>query len=456
MKSYDILVIGGGPAGITISKVLHKKKTVGIIRPEDHSMIYCAMPYAIEKIIHLEKTFKKDSIVTDSGADLIRDTVVRIDFAKKQVHTQKNEVYGYGKLVLATGAVPVLPPIPGTDLKRVMTFKTENDLRTIIDYCEQGSISKVVVVGAGAIGVELAQALKAIGLETHLVDMASTILSAMMDKEMIEDAEGVLIREGIHLHLNSKVVELRGSEAVEHVVLDDGQVISFQGAEDCSISEDFIEQQGLVVFAVGMRVEKELFEGSGLALGRDGIIVNGRMETNIEDVYAVGDCAQYVSGITGEVLSGKLATNAVPMAKVFAQNQLGAAKEYPGFFNGAATKIGPYFAGGTGLTEKAAAAVFDTITGHSELTTIFPNMPGAKKVRMKLIAEKGTLRILGAQFLSGEPVTDKVDVMTLAIQNGLTITHLAELSYSSQPYQSFFPANNLMVAAAEDILSKIK
>jgi len=338
----------------------------------------------------------------------------------------------------------------------VMTFKTENDLRTIIDYCEQGSISKVVVVGAGAIGVELAQALKAIGLETHLVDMASTILSAMMDKEMIEDAEGVLTREGIHLHLNSKVVELRGADAVEHVVLDDGQVISFQDAEDCSISEDFIEQQGLVVFAVGMRVEKELFEDTGLALGRDGIIVNGRMETNLPDVYAVGDCAQFVSGITGEIISGKLATNAVPMAKVFAQNQLGADKSYPGFFNGAATKIGPFFAGGTGLTEKAASTTLETVTGHSELTTIFPNMPGAKKVRMKMIAEKGTLRILGAQFLSGEPVTDKVDVMTLAIQSGLTVTHLAEFSYSSQPYQSFFPANNLMVAAAEDILSKLK
>jgi len=205
-----------------------------------------------------------------------------------------------------------------------------------------------------------------------------------------------------------------------------------------------------------MRVETELFKDSELLLGRDGIVVNDKMETNIGDVYAVGDCAQFVSGITGEVLSGKLATNAVPMAKVFAQNQLGAKRRYAGFFNGAATKVGSHFVGGTGLTEKAAHGKMDTVTGHSELTTIFPNMPGAKKVKMKMVAEKGTLRVLGAQFVSGEPVTDKVDVMTLAIQNRLTVTNLAELSYSSQPYQSFFPANNLMVAAAEDILSRVK
>jgi NADH dehydrogenase/NADH oxidase (H2O2-forming) len=412
------------------------------------------MPYAIEKIIPLEKTFKHDCIVTDSGADLIRDTVIKIDFDNKKVHTKNNNVYGYSKLVIATGAVPVLPPIPGKELKQVLTFKTEDDLRNIMAYCESGLISNAVVVGAGAIGVELAQALNTIGIKTHLVDMAGTILSAMLDKEMVAEAEGALTNAGIVLHLNSKVVELRGADTVEQVILDDGHVITLRDSDQCNTAKDAVVKNGIVVFAVGMRVETELFKDSGLLIGRDGIMVNDKMETNIEDVYAVGDCAQFISGITKGVISGKLATNAVPMAKVFAKNQLGATKKYQGFFNGAATKIGAFFAGGTGLTEQAAQSSLDTLSGYSELTTIFPNMPGVKKIRMKMVAERGTLRVIGAQFISGEPVTDKVDVMTLAIQNNLTVTNLAEFSYSSQPYQSFFPASNLIVAAAEDILNK--
>jgi NADH dehydrogenase/NADH oxidase (H2O2-forming) len=284
--------------------------------------------------------------------------------------------------------------------------------------------------------------------------MADTILSAMLDREMVDEAECALTQAGILLHLNSKVVELKGSDTVEQVILDDGQVITLQDADDSKTTKDTIIKKGIVVFAVGMKVNNELFKDSNLLIGRDGIIVNDKMETNIENIYAVGDCAQFTSGITKEVISGKLATNAVPMAKVFAQNMLGSKKGYPGFFNGAATKIGSYFAGGTGLTEQAAQSSIDTLSGYSELSTIFPNMPGAKKIRMKMVAERATLRVIGAQFMSGEPVTDKVDVITLAIQNNLTVEDLAELSYSSQPYQSFFPASNLIVAAAEDILNK--
>ena len=455
MNKYDILVIGGGPAGITISKMLGKKMRVGIIRPEDHSMIYCAMPYAIEKVIPIEKTLKKDSLVTDAGADLIRDRVSAIDYDAKIVFTERNDSYGYEKLVLATGAVPVVPNIPGKDLDGVMTFKMENDLRRIMDLAHSNSISKAVVVGAGAIGVELSQSFNSAGIETHLVDMADSILSTMVDREMIEEAEEELIKLGILLHLNTRVVELRGGGNVDEVVLDNGNVISFKNADTCSTGGNSDNMKALVVFAVGMQVDKSIYSDPRLETGRDGIIVNDKMETSIKDVYAVGDCAQFTSGITGDVLPGKLATNAVPMAKIFAYNQLGNEKKYPGFYNGAATKIGPYFAGGTGYTEKSAIDKFNIVVGSSEMTTIFPNMPGAKKIKMKMIVEQETLKIVGAQFISGEPVTDKIDIITLAIQNDLTAKDCAQLSYSSQPYQSFFPANNLIVAAAEDVLRKV-
>jgi len=123
LNKYDVLIIGGGPAAITMVKILGKVKKVGIIRPENYSMIYCAMPYAIEKVVALEKTFKQDGLVTESGGDLIRDKVASVDFDKKTVFTEQEQTFGYDKLVIATGSVPFLPPIEGVNYEGVYVFK---------------------------------------------------------------------------------------------------------------------------------------------------------------------------------------------------------------------------------------------------------------------------------------------------------------------------------------------
>ncbi len=454
MNKFDLLIIGGGPAAITIVKNIQGKMRVGIIRPEDHSMIYCAMPYAIEGLLALEKTLKSDSIVTDAKAELIRDTAVNVDFDKKTVTTEEHGEITYEKLVIATGASPVLPPIEGHTLKGVMTFKTEEDLKKVIELVDSG-LKKAVVVGAGAIGIELAQALNERNVETHLVDMADYVLPNMVDYEMVEEAQEALIKSGINLHLKSKVTTLKGSDTVEEVILENMQIIHFDQLDSCS-EPDNDRLTGLVVFAVGMRPNVELFKGTDLKIEREGILINDKMETNIKDVYAVGDCCQFTSGITGEVLTGKLATNAVPMGRVLANNLLGKDRHYTGFFNGAATKIGDFFIGGTGFSENTAKKFFDVEVSYAEFTTAFPIMPSAKKVKLKLIADKKTHKIVGGQFISGEPVADKVDKITMAIQYGISLEQLANFSYASQPYQSYYPAHNLIVKAAEGLLKKLE
>ncbi|MBW2593325.1 MAG: FAD-dependent oxidoreductase, partial [Deltaproteobacteria bacterium] len=453
MDKFDLLIIGGGPAAITIAKNIQDKMKVGIIRPEDHSMIYCAMPYAVEGLLSLEKTLKKDALVTDSKAELIRDKVVKVNFDAKTVKTEKSGEIAYDKLIIATGASPVWPHVEGYNLKGVMTFKTEEDLKKVIERVDNG-LKKAVIVGAGAIGIELAQALNERKVETHLVDMADYVLPNMVDYGMVEEAQESLIKSGIHLHLKRTVTSLKGIEKVEGVLLDNDHIIHFDQLDDCSDAENN-RLSGLVVFAVGMRATVELFGDTELEIQRDGIVVNNKMETNIKDVYAIGDCCQFTSGITGEVLSGKLATNAVPMGRVVANNLLGKDSVYPGFFNGAATKINNYFIGGTGFSENNAKKFFDVEVGYAEFTTAFPIMPSAKKVRLKLIADKKTHKIVGAQLVSGEPVADKVDTITMAIQYGITVEQLVNFSYASQPYQSFYPAHNLIVKASEDILNKI-
>ncbi len=453
MQTYDVVVIGGGPAAITIAKNLKNKKAA-FIRPEDHSMIYCAMPYVIEKVLPFEKSLKKDKLITDAGGELIRDRVVSVSFEEKTVSTEKGAVYGYEKLIIATGADPIIPPLPGTELKGVLTFKTEQDL-TVINTLVENGLKQAVVVGAGAIGVELSQALARMEVKTSLVDMTDQILPNMVDYEMVEEAEEQLIKAGVDLHLKTKVVGLHGTEVIERVELENGKEIHFDSMDTCSAGEDLTDIRGAVFFAVGMRPNVDIFKDTELHIERDGIVVNSKMETNIKDVYAVGDCTQYTSAVTGDVTSGKLATNAVPMARLLAKNINGENREYMGFFNGCATKIEDRYIGGTGLTEKAAKQYFDVVTGYSEFTTAFPIMPFAKKVQMKLVVDRSTRRVVGGQVVSGEPVTDKIDVITMAIQFGIPVDKLVYFSYSSQPYQSFFPANHLIVQAAERIVEKL-
>ncbi len=454
MEKYDVIVIGGGPAAVTLAKILGNKMKMAIIRPEDYSMIYCAMPYAVEGIVNIEKTFKKDSIVTDAGADLIRSTVKKVDFSSKQVEIEDGTSYKYDKLIIATGAVPFIPPISGANLEGVTGFKTERNMRLVMENIANG-VEHAVVVGAGAIGIELALSLNKRGLTVDLVDMASTLLPNLLDAEMSELIYEEVIREGINIHLNAKVEELAGKKYVQQVKLSNGQIIHFDTIESCNITnvEAF---KGMVIFATGMKAELSLFENTPLETGKDGIIVDEQMRTNLEDIYAVGDCTQFYSGITSKTISGKLATNAVPMAKILGFNLLGQKRTYKGFYNGAATKAGKYFVGGTGLSEKLAKdANYETVCSYSEVTTKFPIMPGAQQIHLKLIVEKNTKMLLGAQIISQEPVTDKIDILTLAIQNNLTIEELVDLSYSSQPYQSYYPAANLIVLASEEALRKI-
>jgi len=444
---YELLVIGGGPAGITLSRRLGKKMRMGVVRPEPHSMIYCAMPYAIEGLLPVEKTWKKDELVTGSGADLIRDSVTKIDFENKEVLLESGRRIRWDKLVIATGAEPFIPPVPGHDLPGVMGFKTGDDLDRIMSLLKSG-VRDAVVVGAGAIGVELSQALHHAGCNTTVVEMQDAILPNMLDPDFSDPARQAMEEHGIRLLLGRKVTEIRGNGCAQEVILDNGETIRFP--------ERANGLPGLVLFVTGVRPNLDLLKDSPVLCGRDGILVNARMETNVPDVYACGDVVQFHSGITGRATSGKLATNAVPMAKALARNLSGQPWTYPGFFNGAATKVYDWYLGGVGLTSRAAEREgYTFVVGEGETTTRFPVMPDAKPLKVRLLAERKTGRILGGQIISGEPVCARIDVITLAIQNEAPVHRLIDLSYCSQPYQAFFPANNAVVAAAEDCLAKL-
>jgi NADH oxidase (H2O2-forming) len=186
------------------------------------------------------------------------------------------------------------------------------------------------------------------------------------------------------------------------------------------------------------------------------IVVDTEMRTTIPNVYAAGDCCAFNSAIDGQPVGGKLATSAVPMAKVAAYVASGKNDRYPGFYNGAATCVGRWKIGSTGFTAALAEKRgMRTIAGYGETTTTFPMMPKAGMLKVKIVADLKGLRIVGGQILSTSPATDKTDIVTLAIQRRLTLKGLSKLSYSAQPWQSFFPARNAIVASCENALEHI-
>jgi NADH oxidase (H2O2-forming) len=440
-----ILVIGGGPAGITFSRKLRSLDPcadIVMLRPEEHSMVYCAIPYAIEGLFDPAKVYKSDQLVTEAGVRLLRRRAAVVDAIHQTVTDSEGETHPYDLLFFAAGAIPSRPPIQGADADNSFTVKTGEDMRGIIQRIDGGA-NRAVVIGAGAIGIEQAQAYRERGLETWLIDMAPHVLPSMIDEDMSPLLHEALREHGIQLRLGRCVETLEtAGRAIERVVLSDHQAIELDPARD------------FVCFATGMRPDSRLLADAGVETSRDGIPVDSRMRTSIPTILAAGDCCAYTSGIDGRPVGGKLATNAVPMAKVAAFTAAGIDREYPGFFNGAATCVEDWRIGSTGFTATAARARgFEPATALGKTTTLFPMMPGADALIVKIVADKTDGRLLGGQILSKLPATDKTDILTLAIQQRMTAADLAELSYSAQPWQSFFPASNAIVEACEKIAS---
>jgi len=257
MEEKDVIIIGGGPAGITFASKLKKlapERQCTMFRPEAHSMVYCAIPYAIEGLFDPTKVFKRDELVTGIGVELLKRSVKVVDFDKRQVTDETGTTYTYKTLFIATGASPIRPPIPGAESANVFTVKTGQDMTGIIDKVNAGA-KRAVVVGAGAIGIEQAQAYQARGIETWLVDMAPYALPNMIDPEMSEPLNEALREKGVHLHFGAKVESLDMTDVgVRQVHLSTGEAI------DLDPEKDFL------CFAVGMKPDVNLFRGSALEM----------------------------------------------------------------------------------------------------------------------------------------------------------------------------------------------
>jgi NADPH-dependent 2,4-dienoyl-CoA reductase/sulfur reductase-like enzyme len=323
----------------------------------------------------------------------------------------------YDKLIITTGSWPLTPPIKGINLENIVLSKNFDHSNTIIEKAKKAG--KVVVIGAGYIGVELVEAFKHNGKEVTLIDAEERILSKYLDKDNTDAAETALKNEGINLALNQKVHTFEGDEGkVSKVITDKGEY-----------------EADLVILCIGFKPNTGLFKGQIEMLDNGAIVVDRYMRTSRKDVFAAGDSCSVIFNPTDSAKYIPLATNAVRMGTLVAKNLVEPTVRYMGTQGTSGIKIYDLNIASTGLTVQSAemeGLAVDSVTIEENHRPEF--MPDYEKVRLKLVFEKESKRIVGAQLRSKIDLTQSINTMSVCIQNKMTVAELALTDFFFQPH----------------------
>ncbi len=345
----------------------------------------------------------------------------------------------YNELLLSPGAEPVRPPLPGINLPNVLTVRSIPDVDRVCELVCDAKAQRVVVVGGGFIGIEMAENLIERGLAVDLVEMANHVIKSL-DYDMAVDLHRELRAHGVVLHLEE------GLQAIQ--MSGNGLVVSTSKAHDIPCDA--------VILAIGVRPESRLAQEAGIQCGPRGhIVVDDQLRTSAPDVYAVGDAIQVTDFVSGAATAIPLAGPANRQGRLAAENMLGGSRTYVGTQGSSIVKVFGLAAASTGLTEEAAKAqgidVDKTYLTQPSHATYYP---GAKMMGLKVLWQKGTGKLLGAQAVGPEGVDKRMDVVATALRFGANVRDLAnlELCYAP-PFNSAKDPLNMAGFVAENVLS---
>jgi len=442
-----IIIIGAHAAGLDAASAARKTDRTAeitlITKEEKPAYSRCGLPFVIGRHI---KTFDDLVVFPDRFYKMMKlnllteTTVTNIDSKGKTVDIQNKsgnkEILTYDSLIIATGADPFLPPIKGREKNGIFVVRTLEDGAKISKAVEKAK--SAVIIGAGLIGLEVAVACLERGLKTTVVEFLPYVLPILLDKAMADRVQKTLEEKGMNIIVGKGAEEFHGTDKVTGVLV---------GGE--TIPAD------LVVVATGVRANIELAKNAGITLGQKGIKANVKMETNIKDVYAVGDCAESINLVTHRPMMSQLGTTAVRQAKVAGINAAGGYSTFTGALGSWITRLFDTEIGGTGLTEfMAGRAGIKTVSGTIVSKTRADYFPGALPIRIKLVADNETTKLIGAQIIGGEEVTQRINALSFAILNEMSIKELAkaETCYAPPVSETWEP----MVLAAEMVLRKLR
>ena len=436
-------VAGGATAAARLRRLDEKAEILILERGEYVSFANCGLPYYIGGVItdRADLTLQTpQSFKARFNIDVrVLNEAVKINPDSKTV-TVKNlrtgETYEetYDNLILSMGAEPIRPNIEGADGSNVFTLRNIPDTLKIKNYIDTAKPRSAVVIGGGYIGVEMAENLVKAGLKVAIVELADHLI-APLDFDMAADVHRYIKSKGIYLHLNNGVKAINGNT----VILQNGEITA-----------------DMIIMSVGVRPETAIAKDCGIELNpRGSIVVNNKTQTNIPDIYAVGDAVEVEDFITKKPAFIPLAGPANKQGRIAADNIAGYESVYTGTQSSAVLKLFDMTIATTGLNEKTATAAgidYDkTYTYSASHATYYP---GAAQMSVKALWDKKTLKLIGAQIVGFDGVDKRMDVLATAIRFGAKITDLTtlELCYAP-PFGSAKDPVNMLGFVAENIVS---
>ena len=440
------LIIGGVAGGMSAATRLRRlNETMEIIILEKGpyvSFANCGLPYHISgEIIERKELILQtpESLASRFQLDVrINTEAIAIDGEKKEVkvlHEGIESVITYDNLILSPGAKPFIPALKGIDqAKNVFTLRNVPDTDAILKYVEEHKPKTAAVIGAGFIGIEMAESLKNIGMDVTLIERAPHILPPL-DVEMAAFIDKELVSNGVKVMTDSSVVEIKDN----NLVLDTGQEVSGD----------------LVILSVGVQPESHLAKMAGIKLGmRDGILVDDNYETSIKGIYAVGDATITKNTITQEDALIALASPANRQGRQVADVISGLKRKNKGSMGTAIVRVFDKAIASTGLNERQVQALnYDYAAIHIRINNHAGYFPGATPLVLKIIFNKATGQIYGGQGFGQEGVDKRIDVLSTAIKAGLTVEDLMELEFTyAPPFGSAKDPINMLGYAASNIV----
>ncbi len=445
-----IVVVGGVAAGMSAASKARRNLPnceIKVFEQSEHvSYGACGLPYYISDVIH-----SPDNLVVMSAGQFkekrnldvfIRHRAESFDARKKTVtvrnlDTDRVFTETYDKLIIATGAGAVLPPFARRKRDGVFALRNLADGMRIRYFIEQQKPKRVVIIGSGYIGLEMAENLKLKDMDVVVIEKLPQVLPNI-DADMAALVQQELEANGCRVKTDSEVESIEGDNKVTAVRLASGQKIV------CD----------LVIVSIGVRPNTAFAVSGGVSPGRTGAIaVNQKMETNLKDVYAAGDCAEAFHTVLGKPVFIPLGTTANKQGRIAGDNASGKFARFHGIVGTAVVKVFKQEIARTGLTlfqaEQAGFACTSvSISGHSRAGYY----PGGKKIQVKLVFEKENGRLLGGQLVGGEGVSKRIDVLATALQQKMTVEELTQLDLSYAP--PFAPVWDPLLIAANQAVKK--
>jgi NADPH-dependent 2,4-dienoyl-CoA reductase/sulfur reductase-like enzyme len=425
-----LVVVGGDAAGMSAASQARRRRPpedlaiVAFERGEHVSYSACGIPYYVggvvsdsaQLMVRSPDDFGRRGIEVHLGHEVVGIDTERQRLRVRASGAEREE--GYDQLLVATGAVPIRPDIPGADAEGIHGVQVLADGLAIHRLLEDESPERAVVIGGGYIGLEMAEALVLRGLSVTLMDRAPQPMGTL-DPDM-----GALVADA----LRGIGVDLFLGEGVEGYDVKDGRVSGVVTSER-TVPAD------VVILGLGVRPAGDLAAEAGIPTGTTGgIVVDRRMHTSVEGVWAAGDCVEVHHRVSRQPAAIALGTHANKQGRVAGINIGGGYATFPGVVGTAVSKVCGVEVARTGLREAdAAEAGFDTVSAVVESTTRAGYFPGAAPITTKLVAERRSGRLLGAQIVGREGAAKRIDVLACAIWNEMTVDEIANLDLAYAP-----------------------